>query len=65
MMLHALALGADKDFPNEFDHKRTPLIQAILSVRYFHTFSLSFPSLFTIKMKETENSSAIRSVRNS
>jgi hypothetical protein len=32
MMLHALALGAEKNFPNEYDHKRTPLIQTILSV---------------------------------
>ncbi|CAF4607922.1 unnamed protein product [Rotaria sp. Silwood1] len=31
MMLHALALGADKNFINENDHGRTPLIQAILS----------------------------------
>lgn len=32
MMLHALALGADKNFINENDHGKTPLIQAILSV---------------------------------
>ncbi|CAF0882214.1 unnamed protein product [Adineta steineri] len=31
MMLHALALGADKNFINEHDHGRTPLIQTILS----------------------------------
>ncbi|CAF3261881.1 unnamed protein product [Rotaria sp. Silwood2] len=31
MMLHALALGADKNFFNEHDHGRTPLIQTILS----------------------------------
>ncbi|CAF2033615.1 unnamed protein product [Rotaria magnacalcarata] len=31
MMLHALALGADKNFTNEHDCGRTPLIQAILS----------------------------------
>ncbi|UJR37232.1 hypothetical protein I4U23_029941 [Adineta vaga] len=31
MMLHALALGADKNFTNEYDHGRTPLIQTILS----------------------------------
>ncbi|CAF4793597.1 unnamed protein product [Rotaria sp. Silwood1] len=30
-MLHALALGADKNFHNEHDHGRTPLIQTILS----------------------------------
>ncbi|CAF1317283.1 unnamed protein product [Rotaria sordida] len=30
-MLHALALGADKNFHNENDHGRTPLIQTILS----------------------------------
>jgi hypothetical protein len=34
MMLHALALGADKNFINENDHGRTPLIQTILSVSY-------------------------------
>lgn len=33
MMLHAVALGADKNFPYSNDHGRTPLIQAILSVR--------------------------------
>jgi hypothetical protein len=33
IMLHALALGADKNFLNEHDHGRTPLIQAISSVR--------------------------------
>jgi hypothetical protein len=32
VMLHALALGADKNFFNEHDRGRTPLIQAILSV---------------------------------
>ena len=32
MMLHALALGADKNFQNEHDRKRTPLIQTILNV---------------------------------
>ncbi len=32
MMLHALTLGANKNYPNEYDHKRTPLIQTILSV---------------------------------
>ena len=32
-MLHALALGADKNFTHESDHGRTPLIQTILSVR--------------------------------
>ncbi len=32
MMLHALALGADKNFVNENDQGRTPLIQTILSV---------------------------------
>jgi len=32
MMLHAIALGAEKNFSNENDHKRTPLIQTILSV---------------------------------
>jgi len=32
MMLHGLALGADKNYSNEDDQKRTPLIQAILSV---------------------------------
>lgn len=32
MMLHAIALGADKNFVNENDQGRTPLIQAILSV---------------------------------
>ncbi|CAF0914961.1 unnamed protein product [Rotaria sordida] len=31
IMLHALALGADKNFMNENDHGRTPLIQTILS----------------------------------
>lgn len=31
MMLHALALGADKNYTNEHDQGRTPLIQAILS----------------------------------
>ncbi len=36
MMLHALALGADKNFINENDHGRTPLIQTILSVSYSH-----------------------------
>jgi hypothetical protein len=36
MMLHALALGADKNFINENDHGRTPLIQTILSVCCFH-----------------------------
>ena len=35
MMLHALALGADKNFMNESDHGRTPLIQAILGVCCF------------------------------
>ncbi|CAM4818481.1 unnamed protein product [Rotaria magnacalcarata] len=30
-MLHALSLGADKNFLNEHDHGRTPLIQTILS----------------------------------
>ncbi|CAF3410263.1 unnamed protein product [Rotaria socialis] len=30
-MLHALTLGADKNFLNEHDHGRTPLIQTILS----------------------------------
>jgi hypothetical protein len=34
MMLHALALGADKNFINENDHGRTPLIQTILTVCY-------------------------------
>ena len=33
IMLHGLALGADKNFLNENDHGRTPLIQAILGVR--------------------------------
>lgn len=32
MMLHALALGADKNFIHESDHGRTPLIQTMLSV---------------------------------
>lgn len=32
MMLHALALDADKNYPNPYDHQRTPLIQAVLSV---------------------------------
>jgi len=32
MMLHAIALGADKNFVNENDQGCTPLIQAILSV---------------------------------
>ena len=32
IMLHALALGADKNFTHENDHGRTPLIQTILSV---------------------------------
>ena len=36
MMLHALALGAEKNFANEYDHKRTPLIQTILSVSFSH-----------------------------
>ncbi|CAF0774316.1 unnamed protein product [Adineta steineri] len=31
MMLHAFTLGADKNFFNEHDHGRTPLIQAVLS----------------------------------
>ncbi|CAF0993892.1 unnamed protein product [Adineta ricciae] len=31
MMLHALALGADKNFTNEHENGRTPLIQTILS----------------------------------
>ncbi|CAF2460790.1 unnamed protein product [Rotaria sp. Silwood2] len=31
IMLHALALGADKNFMNENDHGQTPLIQTILS----------------------------------
>lgn len=35
MMLHALALGADKNFINENDQGRTPLIQTILSVCLF------------------------------
>jgi hypothetical protein len=35
MILHALALGADKNFNNEHDHGRTPLIQSILSVCLF------------------------------
>lgn len=34
MMLHALALGADKNFVNEHDQGRTPLIQTILSVSH-------------------------------
>ena len=38
MMLHALALGAEKNFPNEYDHKRTPLIQTILSVSSARSF---------------------------
>jgi hypothetical protein len=33
MMLHALALGADKNFTCENDQGRTPLIQTIRSVR--------------------------------
>jgi hypothetical protein len=45
MMLHALALGADKNFHNEHDHGRTPLIQTILSVGFiefcFHLISCS------------------------
>lgn len=32
MMLHALALEANKNYPNPYDHQRTPLIQAVLSV---------------------------------
>jgi hypothetical protein len=32
IMLHALALGGDKNFVNQHDHGRTPLIQTILSV---------------------------------
>jgi len=36
MMLHALALGADKNFINENDQGRTPLIQTILSVCYLN-----------------------------
>jgi hypothetical protein len=35
MMLHALALGADKNFMNENDHGRTALIQTILSVGFY------------------------------
>ena len=31
MMLHALALGADKNFLNEHDHGRTPLIQTTIN----------------------------------
>ena len=38
MMLHALALGGDKNFVNESDHKRTPLIETILSVSFNHRF---------------------------
>jgi len=38
MMLHALALGAEKDFSNEYDHKRTPLIQTLLSVCSIYVF---------------------------
>ena len=32
MMLHAVALDANKNYPNPYDHQRTPLIQAVLSV---------------------------------
>ena len=41
MMLHALALGAEKNFSNEYDHKRTPLIQTILSVSAARSFRRS------------------------
>jgi hypothetical protein len=41
MMLHALALGAEKNFANEYDHKRTPLIQTILSVSSSQLFGVS------------------------
>lgn len=33
LMQHALALGAEKNFINDNDNGRTPLIQAIVSVR--------------------------------
>ena len=42
MMLHALALGADKNFTNENDHGRTPLIQTILSVCLCFCFCIFF-----------------------
>ena len=35
MMLHALALGAEKNHHHENEQGRTPLIQAVLSVRTF------------------------------
>jgi hypothetical protein len=49
MMLHALTLGADKNFINENDHGRTPLIQTILSVCYLdclHQIKKFFDFLF-------------------
>ena len=50
MMLHALVLGADKNFVNENDQGRTPLIQTILSVCHSNTeidrLNEKFPRLF-------------------
>jgi hypothetical protein len=46
MMLHALALGADKNFVNENDRGRTPLIQTILSVCLFCLFVSNKNSYF-------------------
>jgi hypothetical protein len=48
MMLHALALGADKNFINENDQGRTPLIQTILSVCYLNILYQIETFLFSI-----------------
>lgn len=53
MMLHALALGADRNFRNENDCGRTPLIQTIRSVRFKKCRnSLSF-SLFVSRFQRS------------
>lgn len=46
IMLHALALGAEKNFANELDHKRTPLIQTIISVCYILILTLTLFNIF-------------------